>query len=99
MSDPARRLPSRPRPPDDQECHTRYHTFVLKTTLYLPDGLKHDLARLAKERGTSEAELIRQAIARLVGAEQRPRPTAPLFRSGDPTLAERVDDALTGFGS
>jgi len=72
---------------------------VLKTTLYLPDGLKHDLARLAKERGTSEAELIRQAIARLVGAEQRPRPTAPLFRSGDPTLAERVDDALTGFGS
>jgi hypothetical protein len=22
----------------------------------------------------------------------------PLFRSGDPTLAERVDEALSGFG-
>jgi hypothetical protein len=61
--------------------------------------LKRDLARLAKERGTSEAELIRQAIARLVGDEQPPRPTVPLFRSDDPTLAERVDEALSGFGS
>jgi diaminohydroxyphosphoribosylaminopyrimidine deaminase/5-amino-6-(5-phosphoribosylamino)uracil reductase len=26
-----------------------------------------------------------------------PRPTVPLFSSGDPTLAER-DDSLTGFG-
>jgi hypothetical protein len=26
------------------------------------------------------------------------RPTLPLFRSGDPTLAEHVDEASTGFG-
>jgi hypothetical protein len=38
------------------------------------------------------------AIERLLDDEARPRPTLPLFRSSDPTLAERVDEALAGFG-
>jgi hypothetical protein len=44
------------------------------------------------------AALIRAAIERLLEEEARPRPTLPLFRSGDPAFAERVDEALAGFG-
>jgi hypothetical protein len=29
---------------------------------------------------------------------ERPRPRLPLFSSDDPTLAERVDEELPGFG-
>jgi hypothetical protein len=42
--------------------------------------------------------LIRAATEGLLEEEARPRPTSPLFRSGDPTLAERADEALAGFG-
>jgi Arc/MetJ-type ribon-helix-helix transcriptional regulator len=69
-----------------------------KTTVYLPDALKRRLAQAAHRGGQSEAALIRTAIERLLDEEARPAPTLPLFRSGDPTLAERVDEALTGFG-
>jgi hypothetical protein len=69
-----------------------------KTTVYLPDALKRRLAQAAHRGGQSEAALIRTAIERLLDAETRPSPTLPLFRSGDPTLAERVDEALSGFG-
>jgi Arc/MetJ-type ribon-helix-helix transcriptional regulator len=70
-----------------------------KTTVYLPSELKRSLASLAREQGRSEAELIRAAIGNLVADELRPRPTLPLFKSEDPTLAERVDEALADFGS
>jgi hypothetical protein len=56
------------------------------------------LAQAAHRRGQPEAALIRAAIERLLDEEARPRPTVPLFRSGDPTLAERVDEVLSGFG-
>jgi metal-responsive CopG/Arc/MetJ family transcriptional regulator len=68
-----------------------------KTTVYLPETLKRRLAEAAHRRGQPEAELIRQAIERLLAEEGRPRPRA-LFRSGDPTLARRVYEALVGFG-
>jgi Ribbon-helix-helix protein, copG family len=43
--------------------------FVVKTTIYLPDDLHRELKRAAKERGTSEAELIRTAVRHdLLGA-------------------------------
>lgn len=43
--------------------------FVVKTTIYLPDDLHRDLKQAAKERGTSEAELIRTAVRHeLLGA-------------------------------
>jgi len=35
---------------------------VVKTTIYLPDELRQGLKQAAKERGTSEAELIRTAV-------------------------------------
>jgi len=42
---------------------------MVKTTLYLPDELHRDLKLAAKERGTSEAELIRTAVRHeLLGA-------------------------------
>jgi metal-responsive CopG/Arc/MetJ family transcriptional regulator len=42
---------------------------VVKTTVYLPDELHQELKRAAKERGTSEAELIRSAVRHeLLGA-------------------------------
>ncbi len=69
-----------------------------KTTVYLPDDLKQALQRLAAASGRSEAELIREAIAALARAAGRPRPRGRLFASGDPSLAERVDEALVGFG-
>jgi Arc/MetJ-type ribon-helix-helix transcriptional regulator len=75
---------------------------MTKTSVYLPEQLKHELALVARRRGRSEAELIREAIARLVAEEEqdRPRPRPGLFASGDPALANRVDEVLAeGFGA
>ncbi len=69
-----------------------------KTTIYLPEDLKTSLGRIAKERNLSEAALIREAVRELVNGAERPRPRLPLFSSGDPTWAERVDEELAGFG-
>jgi metal-responsive CopG/Arc/MetJ family transcriptional regulator len=35
---------------------------MVKTTIYLPEDLHEEVKRAAKERGTSEAELIRAAV-------------------------------------
>ena len=69
-----------------------------KTTVYLPDGLKRAVARLAERRGTKEAEIIREAPRALTEAATPPRPRLPLFKSGKPRLAERIDEHLRGFG-
>ena len=66
-----------------------------KTTVYLPDELKAALERAAAAaRGRSEAELVREAVRELTQRLEPPRPRLPLFSSGDPTLAERVDEEL-----
>jgi hypothetical protein len=71
---------------------------MVKTTIYLPEALKARLERIAREQGRSEAELVRAALEEFT-ARERPRPKLPLFASGDPTLAERVDEILAeGFG-
>jgi len=69
-----------------------------KTTVYIPDDVKQALGREATARGVSEAELIREALRTLTSKIPAPRPRLPLFKSGKPRLAERVDDALSGFG-
>lgn len=69
-----------------------------KTTVYIPDDLKRAMARLARERGISEAELVREALQASIEAATSPRLRLPLFKSGKPGLAEDVDRALTGFG-
>jgi Arc/MetJ-type ribon-helix-helix transcriptional regulator len=69
-----------------------------KTTVYLPEDLKLALEETARSRGESVAELIREALRALVATASPPRPRLPLFRGGDPALAERADEALAGFG-
>ena len=64
-----------------------------KTTIYLPDDLKASVAREARLRGASEAQVIRDAIAAAVA---RPRPRGG-FLDIEP-FADRVDELLAGFG-
>jgi hypothetical protein len=69
-----------------------------KTTVYLPEDLKRSLEGMAASTGRSEAELIREAIAARVECTAPPRPRGQLFESGEATLAEKAEEALTGFG-
>lgn len=69
-----------------------------KTTVYLPDELKAALEQAASREGRSEADLIREAVRGLTQSLEPPRPKLPLFSGGDPTLAERFDEELRGFG-
>jgi hypothetical protein len=67
-----------------------------KTTVYLPPELKSAIRRVARRRGLSEAEVIRDSIRSAVG-DERPRPRGGLFASGAP-IARQADDHLAGFG-
>jgi plasmid stability protein len=70
-----------------------------RTTVYLPDELKAALERTAAAHGTSEAEVVRSALDSATAEHASPPPKLPLFKSGDPTLAERIDEELAaGFG-
>ena len=72
---------------------------MVKTTLYLTQELKLRIERRAREQRQSEAEVIRNALDASLPPVEPPRPRVPLFNSGDPTLAERVDEILAeGFG-
>lgn len=73
-----------------------YHTCVDKTTIYLPPELKSAIKRVARQRGVSEAEVIRDSIREAVG-DHRPRPRGGLFASGSP-IAREADEHLPGFG-
>ena len=50
-----------------------------KTTVYLPPQLKRALTRVARQRRCSEAELLREAVQRLTGEAEAPRPTLPML--------------------
>ena len=69
-----------------------------KTTVYLPGDLKEALRRRSQATGRSEADLIREGIGLVTGVYQVAEPKLPLFESGIPDLAERVDELLEGFG-
>ncbi len=70
-----------------------------RTTIYLTDELKAALAHAAAAEGTSEAEVVRAALAAATEAHAHPAPRRPLFEGTDPTLAERMDEELArGFG-
>lgn len=68
-------------------------SMPIRTTVYLPEDLKAAVEREAARRGVSEAQVIREALAKAVA---RPRPNAG-FLDAEP-VAERVDELLTGFG-
>lgn len=69
-----------------------------KTTVYLPDHLKAELAHAAAQMGRSEAELIREGIELALARRSPPPPTIPIFVSDDPHFSERLDEHLEGFG-
>jgi hypothetical protein len=70
-----------------------------KVRVRLSRELKDRLKQAAEASGKSEAELICEGVSSVVNAELAPKPRIPLFSSGDPTLAERVDESLAeGFG-
>jgi hypothetical protein len=73
-----------------------YHTNMDKTTIYLPTELKSAIKRVARQRGVSEAEVIRDSIRDAVG-DDRPRPRGGLFASGAP-IGREADEHLSGFG-
>ena len=69
-----------------------------KTTVYIPEDVKRALGRTAAARGVSEAELVREALRAFTSKTAPPHPRLPLFKSGKPRLAERIDEALLEFG-
>ncbi len=70
---------------------------MVRTTIYLTEELKDALQRVARAQQRSEAQLIREGV-RQVLEQYAPAPKIPLFNSSDPSLAERVDELLEGFG-
>jgi Arc/MetJ-type ribon-helix-helix transcriptional regulator len=76
---------------------------MVKTTVYLPDHLKHRIEETARRKGLSEAEYLRQAIQSTVDRDSAPRPRTGILRSaggpGTSDLSLRVDEILAeGFG-
>jgi len=71
-----------------------------KTTIYLPEELKRQVETAAKLDGSTEAEIIRQAVEEAMRKRVPPKPRIPLFEAGTlpSDLAERVDEYLEGFG-
>jgi hypothetical protein len=69
-----------------------------KTTVYLTDAQKRALEHAAKASGRSEADLIREGVELVTGNHRVGELILPLFHSGQPDLAEHVDDAMDGFG-
>lgn len=69
---------------------------MLKTTVYLPDGLDSRLAAESRAIGVSKAELIRRAVIRLLDESIRPRDdeSLPIFSSGRPMTAQEMDDEI-----
>ncbi|CMS59580.1 type II toxin-antitoxin system antitoxin VapB26 [Mycobacterium tuberculosis] len=67
-----------------------------KTTVYLPDELKAAVKRAARQRGVSEAQVIRESIRAAVGGP-KPPPRGGLYAGSEP-IARRVDELLAGFG-
>ena len=79
---------------------TIYGMTMTRTTVYLPLEAKRRLSAAAHRQHRSEADLIRDAISRLLAEEpESPRPNPPSFDL-DPSIADHVDEHLSaGFGA
>lgn len=84
----------------DPGVNVWYTYGMRKTTIYLPDDLKTRLEKVARDKGQTEASMIRDAIATATYETDVPLPRLPLTRRGlgDPTIAENVDELLERFG-
>lgn len=86
--------------PDSVRC---YDAVMKRTTVSLPDDLALRLEREAARRSVSEAEVVRSALAQMLGGNRsgrRPLPFPPLGDSGRSDISERFDEylAASGFG-
>lgn len=70
-----------------------------KTTLYLDDALYARLQREADERGTTQALVVREALAAYVTRRRRKPRSVGLGRSGKGDLSARADAYLAGMGT
>jgi hypothetical protein len=70
----------------------------MKTTLYLPEELKRLVAKEAGRRGTSEAQVIREAIATAAAGFERPKPQGGFIEGEWEPVDWNSDDWLDGFG-
>jgi hypothetical protein len=71
--------------------------LVNKTTIYFPDDLKAAVEAEAARRGTSEAEVVRQAVRTVVGTGAKPEPRPGVIQGAE-QVAERAEEFLGGFG-
>ena len=69
-----------------------------RTTVFLEEALLRRANAFARREGRSFAAVVREALARYVGAEQSGRRTLPsvagMFDSGHTDTSERVDELL-----
>lgn len=71
---------------------------MVKTTVYLPKELKERVEATARLEGRSEADVIRSALDAYTLDRARPKPTFPLFSSGELDVITDWDEAMRGFG-
>jgi predicted DNA-binding protein len=82
-----------------------YTGLVRKTSVYLDDLLAERLARLARQQGRSQAEIVREAIATYEAPAARDRDFALAAgfarRDEDPRSISEIpeDELLDGFGT
>lgn len=70
----------------------RHNVTMQRTTIVAPEHLLKRLRRMAAERGTSVADLIREALEDKIGADH-PRPRSlGLGASGQTDTAQRAAD-------
>ncbi len=67
-----------------------------KTTLYLDDEIRERIARVAKETGRSQADVIRDALHAFFTRRKKPRSIG--LGKGGRDLSDRVEELLEGFG-
>ena len=72
---------------------------MVKTTVYLDENVVNRLRNLARARGRSQAEMIRDALARFVEAESGSTERPPLvgvgqFRSGRSDVGRNAEKLL-----
>jgi predicted DNA-binding protein len=82
-----------------------YNGVMHKTSVYLDDELTERLARLAREEGTSQAEILREAVA---AYQPKPSPDRNFALAGsdfrriddDPRSISEIpeEELLEGFG-
>ena len=77
---------------------TPYMSCMHKTTLYLDDELYARLQREADARGTTQALVVREALAAYVVRRKRKSKSVGLGRSGKGDLSERAEELLSGLG-